>query len=419
MKRVTRLLHGGLAAVAIVAAPTQADTLDLFGHGALRSGWLDSEPSWLSGGYGRLPGAAEDARGGTAWARGDARIGLRWEPAVNVQALVHGRVRLGTEDEQGRELGLTEAWIEWRRAIAGPAEVRVKAGQFFYPSSQENTAPLWASRYTLSYSAINSWMGEEVRPVGVDVAWQRYIGDRRLELAATAFGGNDTMGTLLAWRGWTLHNRLTVTGETLPVASSFLFDPQAPFAPQQDAGTRPFGNDLDGRVGWAARAGWQGRSLDLQAAWMDNRGDRDLHDGEYAWDTRFLHAGFTWRLGDRLELLGELVDGRTTMGFRGAPWVDADLSAAYLMASWHGRDHRISLRHDRFEISDRLRVPAWTVIDDDGHAWALAWLQEFEGGSRLGAELLWVEGDHPAAASAGSDPDNGGWKATLEWRYRF
>ena len=40
----------------------------------------------------------------------------------------------------------------------------------FLPTSRENVDPLWQSPYTLTLSSLNTWIGEEVRLAGLDVA---------------------------------------------------------------------------------------------------------------------------------------------------------------------------------------------------------------------------------------------------------
>ena len=89
----------------------------------------------------------------------------------------------------------------------------------FPPTSRENVDPLWQSPYTLTLSALNSWIGEEVRPVGPRRRGAARRG-RPLPLRAGRawlFGGADTAGALLAWRGWAMGTRLSVVGETLPL----------------------------------------------------------------------------------------------------------------------------------------------------------------------------------------------------------
>ena len=56
-------------------------------------------------------------------------------------------------------------------------------------------------------SAINSWIGEEVKVVGVEGTATHPLAGGRLSGTFGLFGFNDTAGTQLAFRGWALHDR--------------------------------------------------------------------------------------------------------------------------------------------------------------------------------------------------------------------
>lgn len=144
-------------------------------------------------------------------------------------------------------------------------------------------------------SALNSWIGEEFRPIGLSVAKRFRGASSQTDLEGAAYVGNDTGPAVLAWRGFALHQRLTVFGEALPVLplQTIL---NGPFSAQRDDGTQPFVLDLDGRVGYALR---MRHSVDdgatFSAFYTNKRGDQDLHNGdEYAWANRFGVVGFDW-----------------------------------------------------------------------------------------------------------------------------
>ena len=60
-------------------------------------------------------------------------------------------------------LDLTEAYLQFRPYPRDGFRLRLKAGAFYAPISLENRASGWDSPYTLSYSAINTWLGKELR----------------------------------------------------------------------------------------------------------------------------------------------------------------------------------------------------------------------------------------------------------------
>ena len=78
----------------------------------------------------------------------------------------------------------------------------------------------WSRRVTPS--AINSWIGEEVKVGGVEATLSTMIGEHACRLTVAAFELNDTAGTLLTFRGWALHDeKATLFGfQPLPVMNA-------------------------------------------------------------------------------------------------------------------------------------------------------------------------------------------------------
>ena len=176
---------------------------------------------------------------------------------------------------------------------------------------------------------------------------------RRHERSAGARGdrlvANDPSGALLAWRGWTLGDRLTTVGETLPLPPIESFRPGGAFASQRDDGTRPM-DELDSRAGYAARARASfGHALRVQGAFTDNRGNRRLERGQYSWETRFGQAGLELRLGPQVTLLAEGAQGDTGMGpaLPGGPQVQLRFRVGYALVSWSRSAWRLSARVER------------------------------------------------------------------------
>lgn len=259
----------------------------------------------------------------------------------------------------------------------------------------------------MSFSALNSWIGEEVRPIGVDLQYRHTTSrGHAIVTAATAFQGNDSMGAVLAWRGWAIGNRLSTYDELLPL-------PPLPFFPlQRTDGTKPFGTDLDGRLGYSARVRYAvPERANVLYTYVDNRGDRELHRGEYAWATKFHLLGAEIGNPDRLLLASELMRGSTTMG-RGPIFVDADFFAWYLLVSGkHGRN-RLSARFELFDTEER-DFSAAERNEESGRAWTLTWMFDVSAPVRLAAELTQVVGERVGT------PDPDGRSVTLEARYKF
>jgi hypothetical protein len=389
------------------AVPARGDAPSLSGFGRVSTGSLDSAPSFLAGGFGKLTdgGRPDDVRasGGLA----EARLAIEWEPTPGVRLFAHGVLRDDRSSAGARAgSGLLEAYLELRRGFGEGNEIVARTGEFFLPTSRENVGPLWTSPYTLTLSSLNSWIAEELRPIGVDLAWSRtFASEHRLALAATLLEGNDTAGTLLAWRGFALHDRPVPLGRFVPLPP--LPALSTAFSSQTARGTQPFGRDLDGRPGWAGRARWDapGQRFTIQTSIFRNEADRKLHRDQYAWRTDFRWLGIEAPLGASLRLLGEWGSGTSQMGFdlsnRRRSRVDIAYDTRYALLSWKRSALRLSLRYDQFRVEDRDRTPG----DDNrenGDAWTFAALVDLGSSWRLGGELLGLRGERPAASALGS-----------------
>src|SRR5690242_1747406 len=256
-----------------------AATLTFTGFLTARGINVESQPTWLDGGFGRFDVGAKSATDSANKGQIEGQLGVDWTPTTWLRVHAHGIAR-----DKGS--GLVEAYVDLQKDF-GANNLRLRAGQFFLPTSRENTDKLWSSPAMISFSALNTWIGEEFRPIGTELQWQRLTSNAVLTFAGGAFRGNDTMGTLLGWRGWSIGNRLTTYGEVLPLPPLFTLRGVGGFADQRRDGTQPFGPDLDGRTGFTARARVSlPERATLQLARIDNRGDRHEYRGEYSWQTK-------------------------------------------------------------------------------------------------------------------------------------
>ena len=138
----------------------------------------------------------------------DLRVGFRGSTAeivhVTVEAVSYG-------DRDSNPIDLTEAFVEVRPFPHGPWRSRLKIGAFYAPISLENRLTGWRSAYSLAPSAINTWVGEELRTFGAeyDLDW---LGRQRghdwdLSLVGSVYGWNESAGQLMSERGWAIHDR--------------------------------------------------------------------------------------------------------------------------------------------------------------------------------------------------------------------
>jgi len=373
-------------ALLFAATAANAQTFVLNGFFTAREVHASGPETWLRGGAGRLPASDSEHFG-------IAQVGADWTPSVYFGVHAQGIARNEPSGYGGKRAGLVEAYADAH--IAG---LTLRAGQFFLGTSRENTDLLWNSPYTINYSALNSWIGEEFRPVGVDASYKVNM----LTVGATAFKDNDTMGTLLAWRGWDVGSRLSVYKETLPlqVPPQFIF---------QMPGTRPFEKDLDGKTGYSGRIRFGAPDKGIvQLTEVNNRGDRARWGNEYAWATRFYIASAQLGNVDTTTLAAEYMWGKTAMGFRPRPVVEAVIASGYVLLSHAFGKNRLSARYDLFNMIDRAHAVPETY-DEHGRSWTLSVLHDITTHLRAGVEFTQVTGHR-------EDPFDGR-AVTLDLRY--
>ncbi len=408
MRRAALLVS--ILAIPLFAQPAPP-AFDLTGHVAARGASTTGPASWLERGFGKL---------GTSGDRDDilavGQVGIDWRPSKHFDVHVSGAARHDPEEFGGEDAGLVEAYADVR-AIWGLDELQLRAGQFFLPTSRENKDALWTSPYTINFSALNTWIGEEVRPIGADLEY-RHTTDlgHVITTGATAFRGNDTMGTLLAWRGWSQGDRLSTYGEVLPLPPIGSLDTY--FFRQRDDGSKPFGPDLDGNTGYSARLRYSvPQRWNIQYTWLDNRGDRALYRGEYAWATKFHLLGFEAGNPDGFKVAAEYMKGTTAMGLF-AVHVDAGFHAGYLLVSEKRNRNRWTARYEVFGTSERDFTAAESN-EEDGRSWTLTWMFDVTQSVRAAVEVTQLTADRAAAAQYGFDPETDGRVVTAEVRYRF
>ncbi len=405
----------------LLCALVLAQTIDLTGYVAARGVNATGPASWLEGGFGRL-----EAGGDRDDFDAVAHVGVDWRPTKWLELHASGVARSDVRDE---DAGLVEAYADIRKEFAFD-ELRVRGGFFFLPTSKENKDDNWASPYTIHFSALNTWIGEEVRQLGIDLQYRHTTNSgHTITGGATAFRGNDTMGTLLGWRGWSVGDRLTTYGETLPLPPLGSLElPNGPFWRQRDDGTQPFGEDLDDHIGYSARVRYGiPQRGNIQYTYLDNGGDRALYpsatteSGEYSWKTRFHLLGLELGNPDSFTVAAEYMLGDTYMGLpRLKPnFVEAGFWSTYLLVSEKRGRNRWTARYDLFKTEDEDETPLGEDNDESGKSWTFTWMYDVTPSIRAAAEFTQISGNREAAQQYGFDPSTTGHSFTLEVRYRF
>lgn len=288
------------------------------------------------------------------------QTGLDWYISPRTRAHLHLLARDDRSGSRDENLGIVEGFIETRFQPAGD-RLRVRAGAFFLPTSREHVDALWEDPYSITPSALNGWLGEELRPVGVDLDYSH----EGLRAGATIFGWNDAFGTLPAVRGWRLRNHVALIDETL-VAN-------------EDAVSR-ISVDTDDRPGWSARTGWSSTRSLFQYTYIDNRASGTKRSGVVPWRTKFHIATIEWNEGN-WTIAAESGWGKTWIpGLE--RFTTTDLRASYLLVSRLFRKARAS-----------LRVEELVVDDDDDIALTAAWLWRPFPRIRASVELTSLDDD--------------------------
>jgi hypothetical protein len=307
--------------------------------------------SWQDRGFGKARYGGGASGDGRALARlAEASLILQARLTWDLSAIAH----VAVASQQQQAVDAIEAFLTYKPASTSAVRFRAKAGAFFPPISLENTGLAWTSPFTISSSAINSWVGEELRVVGTEATLARAVEGGEVSITTAAFGFNDPAGSVLAWRGWAVHDREAGLFDRLPLAQLPAFRPGGSASGQISA-VEPF-TDLDDRVGYYVAANWVGdQGLRLRAIYYDNRANDLVFDGrQYAWNTRFGSIGASIILENGTDIVAQAMAGNTKMAtFPTFSVVNNDFASAFVLASHEWDRHRISSRAEYFEVRDR------------------------------------------------------------------
>ena len=290
-------------------------------------------------------------------------------------------------DYDNSPIDLTEAYLEYKPYPISGFRSRVRLGAFYPPMSLENRAMGWETPYTITPSAISSWIGEEIRTIGLEgqVDW---LGTRMghsfdLQFTGALFGWNDPAGTMLAMNGFVFDDRQTTLFGRVGRSSG---DPDAP--------VREMFHEMDHRPGYYV--GGQLRYLDravLNVLHYDNRADPTVFEADirdFAWLTKFDAAALRVESGNGWTALLQALDGETYVA-PGGPWLDWDFNSQSLLVAKRFGAHLLAGRYDAFEVTfmDDPTLPG----SEKGHAWTAAYSYDRGDHWRFAIEWLRVRSD--------------------------
>src|SRR5579859_2765045 len=372
-----------LLGIADGAARAQGVDQDFDLHGYIQTG-LVRTPSDLSpsdGGYGKLRwgGSGHDPRLepviATGLVEGTATLPFDLRALIDVQYY----------PKQKSPLDLLDASVRWAPPAQGSWRWSGKLGAFFPPFGLENRDIGWSSPWTLTPSALASWVGEELRTIGGEgtIMWQ---GARdSFALTGAVYGWNDPAGVVLAVRGWDLGSPpLGLFGHIrLPN------NPGPNYTPEF--------KEIDGSPGWYAGLSWQDPTIGrVQVYRYDNEADpRAERNDVYAWRTRFWEAGYTRGFGP-FYVIAEGIKGDTQISPDGDGPFTTDFQTVYLLGGWTREAWRAALRLEQFSTDG--------FAAEHGRSLTATLNYQPEDWLRLTAEVSIVDSTSRARAAAGLGP---------------
>ncbi len=285
-------------------------------------------------------------------------------------------------DHDRNPVDITEAYLLYRPYPFSGMRLRLKGGAFYAPISLENRGTGWDSPYTVSYSAINNWIGQELRTIGLEGQLD-WLGSRMghgMDLGFTGgvFGWNDPAGVVLANRGFSFSDRQTTVFGRVgalgigPLETLQLF------------------HEIDGHAGYYAGA--EARYLDrlvVRGMHYDNRADGAAFDSQahrFAWNTQFDAVGARYETATGWTAIVQWLRGETYIE-PNELYLSWPFTARFALVSKQFGKHRISVRYDDFDI-DEEGTGGFGL--QHGHAWTAAYVLEPSPQWRLSLEWLQV-----------------------------
>ena len=235
----------------------------------------DATASWLERALGKARYGGEGSERRSLFRVPQASFVVDTQLANSLTTHLHVNLDLEREIPEGRygwdRIRLIEAFADWRWAFDAPRELRVEGGMFFPPVSLEHIGDAWTTFYTVTPSAINTWIGEEVRATGTELTLAHVGVANEVGVKGAAFWNSDPSGSLLAYRGFAIHDRQTGWRDRLPLPPLQSLEPGGIFE-QQAPYVEPL-VEIDDRAGYCGAVSWENyQFFEVNALYFDNRG---------------------------------------------------------------------------------------------------------------------------------------------------
>jgi hypothetical protein len=381
----------GFPAWAQEASPAWSGFIDF------RAALADGQSSWLNGDYGKARYGGDERQ---EW-RGHIEIAeasLIWHPRFteNIGAYVH----IAHQPDQDHAVDLIEAYVTLRSDPNASLRASGKIGVFFPQASLEHDEFGWSVYHSITPSAINTWFGEEIKVAGVEATLRHGFGGGDVSFTASAFGGNDTAGTLIAFRGWSLHDLEAQAFGIFPIPDNAPAR-KALWGWQDDWSQSML--EIDGRIGFYGQVRYDGDGgLVLNAMHYDNAGDRMAVDGmQWGWETRFTNFGARLEPAAGAVLLAQYLTGETKSGwYMPEVVIDVEFSSFYVLGAVDLGLFELSGRYDDFRVDDQSFV-ALDNENEEGSAITLAIGRQLSPAVMARLEVMRIDSERPQRADAG------------------
>ena len=347
---------------AILPQRLDAQDFQVHGYADLRLTVAADEVSFTQGGLGKTRYGGND----DCAHFGGAALAASWQVTPALLAVADVRY----QPQAHSTTSLVEAFARYRPVSTNAWRWSFKAGEFFPPISLENEGVGWTSLWTLTPSAIDSWVGEELRTIGGEFRVEHRGDANTLEAAFALFSANDPAGEILAARGWSLSDLTSGIGSRLREPD--VYAEQIGVTPPRRYD--PF-IEIDHRLGFYGDVTWRSQQFGRATLlYYDNRGDPSAYhrfnhgDELFTWRTHFSSLGAQTDAGN-LVLIGQAIAGTTEIappGFRG----ETHFFSGYVLAGWNLGAWRPALRVDVFGTrEDPASMPP---LSEHGNAVTLA-----------------------------------------------
>jgi hypothetical protein len=380
-----RLLRSSCALISIGLGATTvyADgfkpTFKVEGFADLRLAFADDPVSNLDGGFGkqRFGGGGEEIRLGEVALVGSAQIAPEWSVVAHAQF----------NPDLVEEFDIIEGYIQYRPSTTSRWRPSLKIGAIIPETSAENLGLGWSNIYTLTNSAANTWIAEEVRPVGTELSLEWRGDDVTLSFGATAFIGNDFSTAGLSLRGFTFGDQDIgiFGGIRVPDLG----------AGRTDVVTRTV-KETDGRIGFAIHGGFESdRFGTFNIYYLDNRGDTtETSDIGRVWNSQFLNASYNVALGSGFELAAQALfgDGFTTPTGVEAITLGTEFETISLLLSKNFGDLAVSIRGEYFDQGD-ISTCICPNLGEQGEAVTLSAIYRYGRHHRFLAEVIYSDSE--------------------------